>query len=1385
MAFVFGGCGMRLNSSWLVSLFVMVTAAGIALPTADAGTVLNPGGDIRDIVADPTQEKAYVSLSTGELVVVDLTFETISHRIAVSGGADALAISPDGSKLFVALRDSKDIAVYHPGSSSLINIIDTSTYYTIGSMIATNTRLYASSISLMIVDTTTFTELYIGSEGGQYSDLFLSPDEQTLFISPLNAYDVSTDEPTQIADSCTGSAGSDFMSALFSSTGDEIYLSMGYPRALQILDWPGNGLLHAKKTIPLDGEQYWCTGMVELPSTSTLVLSFGSPWYGGGEKGLIFVRTSDWLPFRVEDAELYVWPRHFVRNPGGTKLAASGGRYLGYNDRIEIFTIDQIAGPTPNRGGIKFRPVDSIDPIPADEIHIHLPYPVQGSTEFFDVDDGIAATAATEPGTYNISFQSYNYNYDPVYETVDVLVDEWTDLGLIVMPRTGDLAEPSSFCAGRAVTTGEISAVTIHGRNFHPNAILTSTEPGIAIQSSTWVDWATFEATIAVEPGLDTNRRIRVFNIENPDGEDSSGYIFLLPGIDRVVSLGADTMSIAEASTTLNLQVNRTGPITGEVSVEYRTVDGTATAGSDFTDTSGTLTWPDGNSTPKTIAVPIAEDSVPEGDETFTVELFDPTGWALLGDHPETEVTIEDDDASTVRFSIAVASVDEPSGTVSLGVTRTGDLSAAGSVQWATADGSATDGEDYTSASGTLDWPSGDGGTKFIDVSILDDMIAEDDESFTVALSSPGGNAFLGEPAVSTVTIHSDDVTEIALSVASVTLNEGSGTATITALRNGVLNGAVTVDYATFDGTAVAGDDYTAVASTLNWADGDGAPKTINIPISDDGLIEIDETLVLTLSNPAGGATIVAPSSATLTIHDNDGTFLRFASGSFAAAETGGTAEITVGRIGGDIAGAVSVDFATADDLAEAGLDYVATSGTLDWADGETVSKTFSVTILDDSLLEGPENLILSLSNPTGNASLGQPSSSGLVISDDEGEEIPINTETNGPQTRPDVAMAPDGRSVVVWESYLQDGAGWGIFGQRFDADGSPAGSEFQVNSTTSGDQRYAAAAMAPGGAFTVVWRGFDVSGDGIRGRWFNADGAALGANFIVNTTTNGDQNEPAVAIDGSGDALVVWQTDHTGDLEIRGRSFNAAGSAIGNEFAVNTTISDDQQLPAVAGSAGGGFVVAWQGYGQDGPAEGIIARRFASDGSPLGAEVGVNEWTSGNQVSPDVGQADDGSFVVAWEDTTHQDGMGSSIRARRFSSAAASLGGDFQLNTHWMDDQMRPKVASDGAGTVTVTWESADQDGSDLGIFSRSIDSSGAFISREIQFNNHVAGIQYRPGVARSQTGGYWVTWASGGQDGSGDGIFGVFGAAPVIVNIFTDGFETGDTSGWSSSTP
>jgi len=1373
---------MRLNTLpsrfFLLPPFLAMLMAGAFSPPVFADSVVELGGEVRDMVADATGSRLYFTLDTDEIVTVNMGATSVAARVTVAGDPGPLALSPDGSRLYVGLRDTFEIAVYTaPGLAYVESFLTTSTHGPSG-LAAGPGRLYVTRFDFFsIFDTSTGDEIYTDWLADPAMRMQLLSDNTTLVGvtvggSPNHLYqfDVSNDTLEKIGEGCCHSCtGGSLGQYQISADETRVYLAAGTPYHAQVLNLPESGLSFRIHNI-LTGPYPRCLAL--SPSEDTVYVG-----YGGRE--FVVVSTQDWLPHSVIPLEEYSTKNGMVLSPGGDMLAVVTGSSHSPT-QVEFVTV---TAPVANRGGVKLRPVDSIDGLPIPNINGWLVLG-EGAAAFIDTENGIFANAPLEGGSYTEDLGAPGY--DSVTLNFDIVSGQWTDLGDVPMTRTGDLYGPYTICATPAAISNETTTLTLHGQYFEPGVVLDTVIPEFSIVDYTWLSPYKIEVTVTVGHYDDPYREYNAIRVTNPSSVvQNFGTVFVIPGGIASLELTEPAVSIAEFDGPLTLEVTRTGAIAGEVTVDYQTVAATATAGADYTATSGTLTWLDGDADPKTISVPISSDTEPEGPETFTVELLNPTGGAVLGAIAATEVTIEDDDSSTVRFAVATTGVNETDGTVSLTVSRGGDISAAGSVVWATTDGTAVTGEDYTGDGGTLNWAAGNGDDKTINVAILNDSLFEDPESFTVVLSSPGGNAFLGEPSTATVTITSDDVIEIVLSAGTYSANEGDGTATITAWRIGATNGAVTADYATADGTAVAGSDYTTATGILTWIDGDTDPKTFPVPILDDAAVELDETVLLSLSNPTGGATIGTTSTAELTIEDNDGSLLRFTTASFNVDEAGGSVDITVERFGSDTSGAVGVDFATSDGTAIAGLDYVANSGTLSWADGESADQTFSVTILDDSLLEGPESLSLSLSNPTGNAALGTPAGADLTIGDDDGGEIPINTETSGPQTRPDVAMAPDGRSVVVWESYLQDGAGWGIFGQRFDADGAPAGSEFLVNSTTAGDQRYAAVAMAPDGAFTVVWGGSDASGDGIRGRRFNADGAALGADFIVNTTTNGDQNEPDVATDGSGATLVVWQSDHTGDLEIRGRSFDPSGSATGNEFAVNTTTANDQQLPSVASSSGGGFVAAWQSYGQDGPAEGIIARRFASSGSPLGAEVVVNEWTSGNQVSPDVGQAADGSFFVAWEDTTHQDGMGSSIRARRFSSAAAPLGGDFQLNTYWIDDQTQPKVTSDSAGVVTVAWESEDQDGSDLGIYSRTMDGSGVFISPEIRFNSFITGIQNRPAVARVDTGAYWVVWSSGGQDGSGDGIYGVFGAAPVVVNIFTDGFESGDDSAWSSGTP
>jgi hypothetical protein len=332
------------------------------------------------------------------------------------------------------------------------------------------------------------------------------------------------------------------------------------------------------------------------------------------------------------------------------------------------------------------------------------------------------------------------------------------------------------------------------------------------------------------------------------------------------------------------ITMTRTGGSLGTVGVSFATSNGTATAGSDYTATSGTLSWTNGESGAKTFNVAVQGDTTVEPDETVNLTLSSPTGGAALGTPTNATLTIVLDDAApangTLQFSAAAYTVTEGnsgSSTATITVTRTGGSSGAVGVSFATSNGNATAGSDYTATNGVLSWADGDTAAKTFTVTVLGDTTVEGDEPVNLTLSSPTGGAGLGSPATSVLTITNDDTAPVigtlqfsASSYTKAEGNSGSSTATITVTRAGGSAGAVGVSFATSNGTATAGSDYTATNGTLSWANGETGAKTFNVAVQGDTTVEPDETVNLTLSSPTGGATLGNPASVTLTILNDD-----------------------------------------------------------------------------------------------------------------------------------------------------------------------------------------------------------------------------------------------------------------------------------------------------------------------------------------------------------------------------------------------------------------------------------------------------------------------------------------------------------------------------------
>ena len=227
----------------------------------------------------------------------------------------------------------------------------------------------------------------------------------------------------------------------------------------------------------------------------------------------------------------------------------------------------------------------------------------------------------------------------------------------------------------------------------------------------------------------------------------------------------------------------------------------------------------------------------------------------------------------TLQFAAANYMVGEGSGTATISVTRIGGTTGAATVDYATSDGTATSGADYAANMGTLSWANGDGATKTFDVVIIGDADVEVDETVNLTLSNATG-AGLGAPAAALITIEDDDTPGVPgtlqLSTASYNASEANGSVTIAVTRIGGSSGAVTVDYATSNGSATAGSDYSSTTGSLGWVDGDSSPKTFLITITDDNVDENNETVNIALSNPGGGSALGAVANAILTIIDND-----------------------------------------------------------------------------------------------------------------------------------------------------------------------------------------------------------------------------------------------------------------------------------------------------------------------------------------------------------------------------------------------------------------------------------------------------------------------------------------------------------------------------------
>ena len=353
------------------------------------------------------------------------------------------------------------------------------------------------------------------------------------------------------------------------------------------------------------------------------------------------------------------------------------------------------------------------------------------------------------------------------------------------------------------------------------------------------------------------------------DGNASSSFISIVPvavpnaALVGLVNVTEKVSSTNETAASTNLVATLSAASGKPITVDYATSDGTATAGSDYTAATGTITFAPGVTT-QNIAVGILADTTDEVNETVTVTLSNPSEVTLndaIG-----VLTITDDDA-VPSLSIADLTTPDETGVPHLiAVTLSAASSQTVTVDYATADATATATNDYVSATGTLTFNPGET-SKTISVTIVQDSLDEVNETFSIGLSNPTNSTI--SSATGTVTITDDEGTPT-LTIADVTTaDETAANLTATVTLSGVSSQTVTVDYATADGSATAAADYSATTGTLTFAP-NVTTQTISIPILADAIDEENETFTVTLSTPTNATVSASAGTATMTITDDD-----------------------------------------------------------------------------------------------------------------------------------------------------------------------------------------------------------------------------------------------------------------------------------------------------------------------------------------------------------------------------------------------------------------------------------------------------------------------------------------------------------------------------------
>jgi uncharacterized delta-60 repeat protein len=456
------------------------------------------------------------------------------------------------------------------------------------------------------------------------------------------------------------------------------------------------------------------------------------------------------------------------------------------------------------------------------------------------------------------------------------------------------------------------------------------------------------------------------------------------------------TFDADENSTNVLISVRRAGGTAGAVAIDFSTADNTALAGVNYSNVVSALAFPNGE-TFQSVLVPLIDDGQITPDLTVNLSLSTPQGGAALGDQYVARLIIINDDSS-VSFSSTNYSVlqNVPTGLAQITLARSGGTRFPASVDFFTiTNGTALPGLDYLAVSNTVTFPVGQSNVVAF-VPIRNNPAMRNNTLVDLLLTNASGT-FLFNPSAAFLTILSTNTSPGQFLLAQtnyVVPGTNGAVAPLSVLRTNGHTGSVTVNFATSslaNGTgAVPGVNYAATNGTLTFADGE-LSKTIYIPIFLDNVVHPNLSFSLTLSNPSPGTSILPPASASVTILDTvQGVGFRV--GTYVTNEIASAIVLLIDRLLTN--GMTTVQYATADGTAVAGINYVAQSGALTFVPGET-EKSLSIPLIDDPRITGSLQFRVNLANPSAPATL-YPFASALVNLLDDNTGVSFTTNSFG-----------------------------------------------------------------------------------------------------------------------------------------------------------------------------------------------------------------------------------------------------------------------------------------------------------------------------------------------------------------------------------------------------